>query len=102
TPFDAHNLACIDPLHVAGPATAAAEVFAEKARRPDLAVARDEVACRLRCRADELNRLEDSENGLTVLDEDLHVLAACRRGQQRFRDLAMSCFELVDPRLQRV
>ena len=56
SPLDRHDVARVDPVHLAGPAAAMAQVGAEQARRPDLAVAGDQVAHGLRSRADQLRR----------------------------------------------
>ena len=56
SPFHRHDVARIDPLDVAGPAAAMTQIGAEQARRPDLAVAGDQIAHGLRGGADQLRR----------------------------------------------
>ena len=59
------------------------QVCSEQAGRPDLAVTGDEVAHRLRSRADQLDRVQDPGDVPTILRERREELAARIAGEQR-------------------
>ena len=77
SPFHRHDVARVDPVDGAGPAAAMPQVGAEQAGRPDLAVAGDEVAHRLRGRADQLDGVQDAGDVAAVLGERREVFGAC-------------------------
>ena len=96
SPFHRHDVARVDPADVAGPATAMTQIGGEQAGRPDLAVTGDEIAHRLRSRADQLDRVQDPGDVPAILGERREELAARIAGEQRVGDHLVAVAQLLD------
>ncbi|MEI2791068.1 MAG: hypothetical protein V9E93_19735 [Steroidobacteraceae bacterium] len=94
-PLHQQRLAGVQPLHVTR--RAAAQQAFEQARRPDLAIARDQVAHRGRGVADQAHRLQDARDVATVDVESREVFVAQFAGEQFARDTNVALTQLLQP-----
>ena len=72
------------------------QVGAEQAGRPDLAVAGDEIAHRLRSRADQLDGVQDAGDVAAILRERGEEFAAGIAGEQRVGNHLVPMAQLFD------
>ncbi len=93
TPLHQQRLAGVEPLHVTR--RAAAQQALEQARRPDFAVARDEIAHRGRCVAYQPDRLQDARDVAAVEVERGDVFVAELARKQLARDVDVALTQLL-------
>jgi hypothetical protein len=72
------------------------QVRTEQAGRPDLAIPRDEIAHRLRGRANQLDGVQNAGDVTAVLREPGEEFAAGIAGEQRVRDHLVAAAQLFD------
>ena len=95
-PFDDDDVACIDPLHVAGNVGALAQERREQTGRPDLTIARDHVAHALRRRTNETHGLQHTGDIAAVLFQLLAIGLAGGHGYQLRREIHMTSLQRLD------